>query len=59
VIKTNCPCNRPWRPIRLWDDKDPTLSRPAMTNLRSVDRIRPAAWFTPAPAKTQVYFQKS
>jgi hypothetical protein len=21
------PCNRPWRPIGLWDVKDPTLSR--------------------------------
>jgi hypothetical protein len=21
------PCNRPWRPIRLWDVEGPTLSR--------------------------------
>jgi hypothetical protein len=27
VEKKSYPCNRPWRPIGLWDVKDPTLSR--------------------------------
>jgi hypothetical protein len=45
--------NKPWKPIGLWDVEEPKLSRPAITNRR------PAAWFTPAPAKSQVYFQKS
>jgi hypothetical protein len=31
--KAICPHNRPWRPIGLWDVKNPTLSRPAMANL--------------------------
>jgi hypothetical protein len=26
-VKLSYPCNRPWRPIALWDVKDPTLSR--------------------------------
>jgi hypothetical protein len=26
-IKESYPCNRPWRPIGLWDIEDPTLSR--------------------------------
>jgi hypothetical protein len=25
--KQSYPCNRPWRPVGLWDVKDPTLSR--------------------------------
>jgi hypothetical protein len=36
-----------------------TLSRPAMANWRPTGRIPPMAWFIPAPAKSQVYFQKS
>jgi hypothetical protein len=31
-------------------------STPAMANWRPADRIRPAAWFTTAPAKSQVWF---
>jgi hypothetical protein len=27
INKQSCPFNRPWRPIGLWDVKDPTLSR--------------------------------
>jgi hypothetical protein len=25
VVKRKCPCNRPWRPIGLWDVEDPTI----------------------------------
>lgn len=35
------------------------LHKSAMANWRHAGRIRPAACFTPAPAKSQVYFQKS
>jgi hypothetical protein len=26
-VKKSYPCNRPWRPVGLWDVKNPTLSR--------------------------------
>jgi hypothetical protein len=54
----SCPCKRPWRFIGFWDIEALTFSRLAMTNWRAAGRIRPAAWFTPAPAKSQVYFLK-
>jgi hypothetical protein len=31
-VRVSCLCNRPWRPIELWDVEAPTLSRPVLFN---------------------------
>jgi hypothetical protein len=31
---SSCPCNRPWRPIRVWDVEAPTFSRQSVHRWR-------------------------
>jgi hypothetical protein len=38
--KVNNPCNRPWRPIRLWDVEAPTFSRQSAHRWRCLSALR-------------------
>jgi hypothetical protein len=48
IKKVKYPCNRPWRPIGLWDVEDPTFSRQSVHSWRcSCQPYTPAALYTP------------